>query len=137
MKCFFLGLLVSTASLASVSYHCTNDWTVTVAGTAAKPVIRISYPVNRGAVNISSSQEWPVDADPELLVPNPIAFVSFAYPSGQMYVAAEGDTNEQGFTFIAEEGMLNGARTFKAASNYWTEWGETENDYAHFTCARK
>jgi hypothetical protein len=61
-----------------------------------------------------------------------LAFTGFHYPKGEMYVTAEGETNEEGYTLAVESGLLAGAETVQAASVFWSDWHDS--DVQRFTC---
>jgi hypothetical protein len=62
------------------------------------------------------------DTQKETGLPNgSLAFIGFHFPNGEMYVTAEGDTNEEGYTFAVERGILEGAKTIQAAQVFWND----------------
>jgi hypothetical protein len=61
-----------------------------------------------------------------------IAFTGFHYPHGQMYVTAEGDTNEEGYTLAVEHGLIEGAAIVQAGEVFWSDF--SESDVHKLTC---
>ncbi len=137
-----LFLFISFQALADFQYSCPQKMMVIISGTVAKPVIKLKFPSNftKGSMINIMSNSGSLDIDPstdegkKVQVPHPVTFASFAYPSGSMYVSAEGDTNEEGFTFVIQEEMLKGAKNVKVATMYWSDFSATDID--NFGCAR-
>ncbi|MGZ3691762.1 MAG: hypothetical protein ACXVAX_09670 [Pseudobdellovibrio sp.] len=63
-----------------------------------------------------------------------VSFMGFHYPNGDMYVTAEDDTNEEGYTFAAESSLLSGAQIVKVADLFWSDFSAT--DVTNYDCAR-
>jgi hypothetical protein len=62
------------------------------------------------------------DTQKEAGLPNgSLAFIGFHYPNGEMYVTAEGDTNEEGYTFAVERGLLEEAKMIRASQVFWND----------------
>ena len=64
-----------------------------------------------------------------------VDFSAFHYSSGEHYIAAEGDSNEEGFIFSAEPGILKGQATLQAATIYWND--RRDSDIEKMTCVRR
>ena len=63
-----------------------------------------------------------------------LAFTGFHYPNGDMFVTAEGETNEEGYTLAIEKGLLEGARTVRAADIFWND--RSDSQVSQYTCTR-
>ncbi len=134
MKSFILLAFFSASAFAAPVYTCGN-MTVTVLGTEAKPLIKIEYPTAHGVVHISSDSQSEIGEDDHIEIKNPTVMAGFAYPNGDMYVMAEGDTNEEGFTFVIDSAAFKNAKKVKAATAFWSDWHNTEIEI--LDCVRK
>lgn len=63
-----------------------------------------------------------------------LAFTGFHYPNGDMYVTAEGETNEEGYTLAIEKGLLVGARLVQSVDIFWND--RSDSQVAHYQCVR-
>lgn len=157
-----ITFLISTLSLAAfaspsviATYKCgvESNSTVRVLKDDKTYSIAISYPVADHLVNIMSqpfsikdanaifaadeSESLTTQALTSLtdLPDDSVAFTGFHYPkSGKSYIVAEGDSNEEGFIFAADQALLNGATTAHAAKLYWSEFHATQ--VSKFDCTR-
>lgn len=63
-----------------------------------------------------------------------LAFTGFHYSKGDMYVTAEGETNEEGFTFAIESEALKGQATVKATDIFWSDFSDLQ--VVSYSCSR-
>jgi len=133
-------------------YRC-GEATLKVLSQGDKYTIAISSPAADGShhvVNISSEASTIENAEAAFgggdttvddntssesnLPKGSIAFMGFHYPNGDMYVTAEGDTNEEGYTFAAEKSLLRGAKNVKVADLFWSDFSDT--NVTNYECVR-
>lgn len=152
MKKMFLTILVSflggltTATAAPLyTYKCGNS-KVTVNKEANKYFLQITYSYTdkngrNHVINILNDAASLPDLlvvddtlQSESLAPGSLAFLGFHYPNGQMYVSAEGETNEEGYIFGAEMGLIEGANTVRVTDVFWHD--RTSDDVTNYSCTR-
>lgn len=151
-----VGVLVSIISSsvlagASVqvvrSYDCGSSQ-IALLKEGKKYSVRMSYRAERNVVNIVSGAHTvaqlqdmfkggDLSVDDEArsesgLPAGSLAFSGFHYRGGEMYVAAEDDTNEDGYIFSVEKGLIDGADEIQAASIFWHD--RSDSEVSHLTC---
>lgn len=74
------------------------------------------------------------DAQQTGLAAGSLAFSGFHYAQGAMFIAAEGDTNEQGYVFAVEQSLLRGDASAEAADVFWSD--RSAGKVSKYSCVR-
>lgn len=134
-----MGSVSAWAGNAQYNYKCPGDMYAQIRILNGKTSAFLSFPTEKGhgRINIvSDDQTGDLEGADKTSsrLNNSVNFVAFHYPRGENYIIAEGDTNEEGFIFAVEPGMLQGQKTVRVSTIYWND--RRSSDVDSFTCTR-
>jgi hypothetical protein len=104
-----------------LSYPAEKDGHTVVITSDYKPVELLKEMFNGGDESVDDETQTETG-----LPSGSLAFSGFHYANGDMYITAEGETNEEGYTFAIEKEILSGKAKVKAAGIFWSEWHDSQ-----------
>ena len=127
------SFLMSNSAFAADSVHvyaCDHDLTIRLSVKSDQTTIDLRFPgLNGNIINISSNKmiqtdhlQYSILAERETL-----NFAAFQFPKGGLYIKAEDETNEAGFTFSVDATATTGSDRVSAASVYWGDFQKPES----------
>ncbi|MGZ3693147.1 MAG: hypothetical protein ACXWQO_02935 [Bdellovibrionota bacterium] len=132
-----LSVATSASAATRINYTCgkLSDVHVSVIKEGKFVTIFQSFPADKGngILNIYSEKTNPSEETGDEAGFKPfVTFKGFHYPNGDMYIAAENDTNEEGYNFYAPPAMLEGAKHVKVSDVIWSEFrnGDKASSYS-------